>query len=179
MRIKLTLKLIIINLLLISCSNSIPGELIERKIDLKDFGKNEKWEFIGQGMDNMKLRKKYGEDVLRQFDFHMASSCEPFLKFKDSKLITLKNSSTNKEFRFTIQTTKKTFRISPSSEGCYKPIMENPTIEYDDIFKTLDPGETKIVGVEKMYQTKYLDGNYDGVDYIEVEYKITGAREDN
>ena len=160
------LSLIILTTIL-SCSNGIDGKIIDQNVVTTDFGKNDKWEFVGGGMDRDELRKKYSRDIIRQFDLNMGSGCEPYFKFKDLKQLILKNTSTDKELRFTILKTIKAYDLKMDEDSCMEPIFDNPTITTDTDFETLEPGDREVLGAEKFYS----DGKF-----IEIKYELTGAK---
>jgi hypothetical protein len=167
--------LLLLTIIVTSCSNGIDGEIIHRDINVKDFGMtedgkffNEKGKFIGRSMTTSELKDKYSRDILKQYDWHTMLGCTAYIPLSESNQIILKNTSLNKKLKYTINTTRKTYDTQRDSLNCFKPIMENPKIEYDTDYETLNPGELELIGTDR----GYLKGNY-----FEIEYELSGALE--
>jgi len=155
-------------MLTFSCSDNIGGVITERNIDLSDFGKNDKWEFVSGKLDYSDLNDKYSKDALELFDWYMSLGCSPEISFSEPNQIILKNTSKNKKLRFTINKTIKKYQVSNIKGDCFKPIRENPKVIFDTDYETLNPGEYELLGINKTY----LKGKY-----VEIEYELAGALE--
>jgi len=162
------IKLFILIIFITSCSNGIDGEIIHRDIDIRDFGMTEDGKFVGGKMTSSELKDKYSRDVLKIYDWHVILGCNAYVPLSKSKQIELRNTSPDKKLRFTINKTIKTYTTKKDKENCFKPIMDNPKIEYDTDYETLNPGEIELIGI---------DIGYSMGDYIEIEYELAGALE--
>jgi len=160
--------LLISAIFLFSCSKGIEGEIDQRNIDLADFGMTEEGKFIPKKMGLSELKDKYSKDVLKLFDWYAMVGCKPNVLMSKAKQIVLKNTSMNKRLRFTINKTIRTYETKTDKENCFKPIMNNPKIEYDTDYENLNPGEIELLGVNNCY---------DKGKYVVIEYELAGAIE--